>query len=87
MTTLDRITDLIRRTWKRVETDGLEVTPDSDLRDSLGLDCLDVAELMFDAEVAAGVQMLPDDAFDTIRTVRDLASAIDGQPKLKARPA
>ncbi len=86
-TTTDRIITLIRRTWKRVEVEGLEVTPDSDLRDDLGFDDLDCAELMSEAEIAARCELLPDDAVDAIRTVRDLANAIDAQPKLKARPA
>lgn len=56
---------------------GKEVTPDSVLKD-LGIDSLDLVELVLDAETEYGVTF-SNDELTSFKTVRDVMNALDSK--------
>ena len=80
MTTLDRLTHLIHDKFG-VAVDVID--PDAPFA-SYDLDSLTVAELMFEIDDALGVTV-PDEAANTVTTLRQLATLIDGLPAAAAK--
>ena len=58
--------------------DESKVTPDSKFIDDLGADSLDTVELVMAFEEKFGIE-IPDDAAETIQTVKDAISFIESK--------
>lgn len=72
MDTLQKITELVAKQFGR-EPDSLD--PDTQIQ-QLGIDSLDFLELLFELEDRLGIPIPPESVKD-VRTLGDLASAID----------
>lgn len=65
---------LVNYAAKQLELDASEITPDSTF-ESLGIDSLDVVEMIMDLETELGVELELED--QKITTFRELADFID----------
>jgi acyl carrier protein len=55
-----------------------EITPDTDIYDDLGLDSLDIVQLVFECEERFGVEIKPTKRNKSVRTISEAAAMIDG---------
>ena len=67
---------LVKYAAKQLELDASEITPDSTF-ESLGIDSLDVVEMIMDLESELGVELELED--QKINTFRELADFIDSK--------
>ena len=67
---------LVRYAAKQLELDASEITPDSTF-ESLGIDSLDVVEMIMDLESELGVELELED--QKINTFRELADFIESK--------
>ena len=67
---------LVSYAAKQLELDAAEITPDSTF-ESLGIDSLDVVEMIMDLESELGVELELED--QKINTFRELADFIDSK--------
>ena len=61
---------------KQLEIDASEISPDSTF-ESLGIDSLDIVEMVMDLESELGIELEMEN--ENITTFRDLADFIDGK--------
>ena len=57
---------------------GVEVTPDSKIKDDLGADSLDVLQLLMTIEEEHGI-VIPDEALATFTTVGDIVDYLESR--------
>ena len=57
---------------------GIEVTPDSRIKDDLGADSLDVLQLLMTIEEEHGI-VIPDEALATFNTVGDIVDYLENR--------
>ena len=67
---------LVAYAAKQLEIDASEITPDSTF-ESLGIDSLDIVEMVMDLESELGMELEMED--ENITTFRELADFIDGK--------
>ena len=67
---------LVAYAAKQLEIDAAEITPDSTF-ESLGIDSLDVVEMVMDLESELGMELEMED--ENITTFRELADFIDSK--------
>jgi acyl carrier protein len=72
MTTFDKIRDLIAK-YKNIDIESIK--PESTL-DDLGLDSLDMFQIIFEAEEAFNIEI--DHLDDDIKTIQDIADLLEG---------
>jgi acyl carrier protein len=72
MTTFDKIRDLIAK-YKNIDIESIK--PESTL-DDLGLDSLDMFQIIFEAEEAFNIEI--DHLDDDIKTIQDIANLLEG---------
>ena len=67
---------LVNYAAQQLELDATEITPDSTF-ESLGIDSLDIVEMIMDLESELGVELEPED--QKIATFQELADFIDSK--------
>ncbi len=67
---------LVSYAAKQLEVDASEITPDSTF-ESLGIDSLDIVEMIMDLETELGVELEMED--ENITTFRELANFIESK--------
>jgi len=72
MNTFDKIRDLIAK-YKNIDIESIK--PESTL-DDLGLDSLDMFQIIFEAEEAFDIEI--DHLDDDIKTIQDIADLLEG---------
>ena len=72
----DRIIEIIA---DRLQVDPEKITPDAAFIDDLGADSLDTVELIMAFEEEFGIEEIPDEEAEKIRTVKDAIDYIQGQ--------
>ena len=72
MNTFDKIRDLIAK-YKNIDIESIK--PESTL-DDLGLDSLDMFQIIFEAEEAFNIEI--DHLDDDIKTIQDIADLLEG---------
>ena len=72
-------TDIIEKIKAHAETDGSEITLDTELTE-LGIHSLELTEIIFDLEEAYGIEieMNTVDAWANLKTIRDMVEAVRG---------
>jgi len=70
---------------RHTSVDPSAVTPEKHLKFDLGLDSLDVAEMVYEMEETFGIQ-IPDDSADKIQKISDTVDFIHQKMNAKARP-
>lgn len=72
-------TDIIEKIKAHAETDGGEITLDTELTE-LGIHSLELTEIIFDLEEAYGIEieMNTVDAWANLKTIRDMVEAVRG---------
>jgi acyl carrier protein len=76
---------LVEILTRHTSVDPSAVTPEKHLKFDLGLDSLDVAEMVYEMEEAFGIQ-IPDDSADRIQKISDTVDFIHQKMKSKAQP-
>ncbi len=71
----DRIIEIIA---DRLQVDPEKITPDAAFIDDLGADSLDTVELIMAFEEEFGIEEIPDEEAEKIRTVKDAIDYIQG---------
>lgn len=59
--------------------DSNEITPSADLREDLGLDSIDIAELSMALEDEFGIPEISEDEFERVKTVGDMVKLVEGK--------
>ena len=67
---------------KHIQIDSSTVTPDQNLKYDLGLDSLDVAEMVYEIEETFGIT-IPDDSAEKIEKISDTVDYIYSKIKTK----
>ncbi len=62
----------------RLQVDPEKITPDAAFIDDLGADSLDTVELIMAFEEEFGIEEIPDEEAEKIRTVKDAIDYIQG---------
>jgi acyl carrier protein len=78
----EKLVDILTR---HTTIDRSAVTPDKHLKFDLGLDSLDVAEMVYEMEETFGIQ-IPDDSADKIQKISDTVDFIHQKMNAKAQP-
>jgi acyl carrier protein len=72
MTTLERVINAVA---ERASRDASEITPNTDVREDLGMDSLDAVELIMELEDEFGIS-IPSEKSGELKTVGEIAALV-----------
>ena len=67
---------------EQFELEPEEITEDTAFIDDLGIDSLDVVELVMELETAFGMDEIPEEELKKLRTVKDLVDYVNAHTSL-----